>query len=238
MKRHPAMAASICPGSKGESPESLATQIAAARPPTGTVQHLELTAGALPARASGRPRPASKRAMHTLLLSGSLDRSSTYTLEAEIERLCESGVRELTLDLAQLAGIDFTGAAVIAFRRKWCGRRGCELSVVGGTPEIRLAFTAAGVGELFCDEHADASVDAPDAALDAQDARSAPSDAPMSTAASAPNDESARTIAAITPPTEAGTRIVARRADDDPCAPAPGTGAPATPIEEAAAATV
>ncbi|HEV2982723.1 MAG TPA: STAS domain-containing protein [Solirubrobacteraceae bacterium] len=235
MKRHPAMAANICPGSKGESPESLATQISAARPPTGTVQHLELTAGEARVRASGPP--ATKRTTHTLLLSGSLDRSSTHTLEGEIERLCESGVRAITLDLAQLAGIDFAGVAVVAFRRKWCRRRGCVLSLTRATPEIRRAFEAASAGELLGGEHTDAPVEAPDAPLDAADATNAPADQRI--AAIAANDPSARIIAVATPTPEAGTRIVARCADHDPHAAAQGTGdTPPTPMEEADAATV
>jgi anti-anti-sigma regulatory factor len=192
MKRHPAMAANICPGSKGESPESLATQISAAPPPPDTEPYLELTAGALRVRPLVHQRPAAKRlrAAHTLLLSGTLDRSSTHILEAEIERLCGSGVSEITLDLAQLVGVDFAGAAVIAFRRNWCRRRGCTLSLARCTPAIRLAFSAAGVGDLVSDTR------------------------------------------------DAGTRIVARRADNDPRAPSPDAGAAATPMEEAGAATV
>jgi anti-anti-sigma factor len=221
MKRHQAMAASICPGSQGDSPESLATQNTAARTPTESERHLELTAGAprvrpIVPRQVGARRP---RAAHTLLVSGSLDRSSTHLLEAEIERLYESGIREITLDLTQLAGIDFAGVAVIAFRRKWCRRHGCELGLVRATQDMRRAFEAAGVGELLRDESAgDAPADASDAARELAEARLERPDP--------------RIIAAATPPAAGGARIVARRADEPAC------GEATTPMEEADAATV
>jgi anti-anti-sigma factor len=154
MKRHPEMAARVCPGSQGESRESLATQPSAACNQDTTVQHLELTAGTRrPPRPTARQRPrAQANAVHALLLSGQLDRSSANRLEVEIERLCESGIAEITLDLTQLAAIDLTGVAVIAFRRKWCRRHGCELVLVGVASHIRHTFEAAGATELLCDE--------------------------------------------------------------------------------------
>ena len=148
MKRHPAMAAKICPGSKGESPETLAMQISAAR---NQPHHLELTIGTLRARPAAvhrSPSATGPRSAHALLLSGRLDRSSAHMLEAEIERLCQSEVDELSIDLTELAAIDFTGVAVIAFRQKWCRRHGCQLVLVGATSDVQLAFEAAGVGDL------------------------------------------------------------------------------------------
>jgi anti-anti-sigma factor len=226
MKRHPAMAANICPGTQGESPESLATQTAA-RQPIEPDPHLELTAGALRVRPLVPPRPSAKRrrAAHALLLSGRLDRSSTHLLEAEIERLYESGIREITLDLAQLSGIDFAGVAVVAFRRKWCRRHGCELALVHATPEILSAFESARAGELLSGGHAQRpSADASGVAAGSTGART---DRPA-----------ARIIAAVTKPTAAGRRIIARSADPEPVQPEPAEGASTTPIEEAGAATV
>jgi len=69
--------------------------------------------------------------MHTLVLTGSLDRSSVYTLEAEIERLCEEGV------------------AVIAFRCGLCKRHGYDFALIRGSREIDRAFEKAGVSELL-----------------------------------------------------------------------------------------
>jgi anti-anti-sigma factor len=213
MKRHPGMAANICPGNQGESPDNLATQIAA-HPPPETTQHLELTAGLprLGPPVRGRAPAKRWRAAHTLLLSGRLDRSSTHMLEAEIERLCESGVRQITLDVTHLTGIDFTGVAVIAFRRKWCRRRGCALFIVRAMSDVRLAFEAAGAGGLLDSERADSTTDAPDATITARRVKHA--------------DASGR------------GRVVARDADADLSAAAPVPAATATPVEEADRATV
>jgi anti-anti-sigma factor len=91
--------------------------------------------------------------MHTLVLTGSLDRSSVYTLEAEIERLCEEGVTGITLDLRQLADIDPFGVAVIAFRCGLCKRRGYDFALIRGSRAIQRAFEKAGVSELLPFDH-------------------------------------------------------------------------------------
>jgi anti-anti-sigma factor len=87
--------------------------------------------------------------MHTLVLTGSLDRGSVHTLEAEIERLCEEGVTGITLDLRQLADIDPFGVAVIAFRCGLCRRRGFDFALIRGSRAIQRAFEKAGVSELL-----------------------------------------------------------------------------------------
>src|SRR5665213_1368970 len=43
---------------------------------------------------------------HTLILTGELTHRSAHLLEAEIERLCEQGVTDITLDLRQLTSLD------------------------------------------------------------------------------------------------------------------------------------
>jgi anti-anti-sigma factor len=83
--------------------------------------------------------------VHTLVLTGELDRRSAHTLEAEIERLCEEGVTGITLDLSGLAYIDPIGVAVIAFRCNDCKRRGFEFSLIAGPRSVQRAFAHAGV---------------------------------------------------------------------------------------------
>jgi anti-anti-sigma factor len=82
---------------------------------------------------------------HTLILTGELDRGSATTLEAEIERLCEEGVTNLTLDLRELRRIDSIGATVVAFRSSLCERRGCDVAVIPGAGVIRRALEQAGI---------------------------------------------------------------------------------------------
>jgi anti-anti-sigma factor len=86
-------------------------------------------------------------AMHTLVLTGELDRVSAHTLEAAIEQLCEAGVAGITLDLRRLSRIDSTGVAVIAFRSGSCRRRGHEFALIPGPWFIQRAFALAGLTE-------------------------------------------------------------------------------------------
>lgn len=85
--------------------------------------------------------------MHTLVLLGELNRTSTPTLEAAIEELCETDVAQITLDLSKLTHIDATGVAVIAFRCGWCERHGHEVALISGTRPVQHAFEAAGLAE-------------------------------------------------------------------------------------------
>jgi anti-anti-sigma factor len=81
--------------------------------------------------------------MYKLVLVGELDGSSTATLEAAIESLCEMEVAGITVDLSKLTRIDATGVAVIVFRCGWCERRGYEFAIVAGSHSIQSAFRQA-----------------------------------------------------------------------------------------------
>jgi anti-anti-sigma factor len=83
---------------------------------------------------------------HTLVLAGELDRVSAPVLETEIERLCEAGVKALTLDVRELSTIDSVGVAVIVHRCGWCARRGCRMSLLADTSHVQHAFAEAGAG--------------------------------------------------------------------------------------------
>jgi anti-anti-sigma factor len=84
---------------------------------------------------------------HTLTLIGELDRVSAPTLEAEIERICETPGSSITLDLSKLSYIDATGVAVICFRCTHCLRRGHEVALIAGSPSVHRAFERAGAAE-------------------------------------------------------------------------------------------
>jgi anti-sigma B factor antagonist len=147
MKRHhPPTAEGVRTGSEGDALESVVQHTSSPTNEKTTEQHITLTPGVAAARPAVRERRARKTrgATHTLVLIGELDRASTHTLEAEIERLCDAGISALTLDLSKLSGIDSTGVAVIVFRHKWCGRRGCELALIAGSSAIQHAFELAG----------------------------------------------------------------------------------------------
>lgn len=94
------------------------------------------------------PEPESAR-LHTLILTGELDRGSAQTLEAEIDRLCEEGVAGITLDLRELTYIDSVGVAVIASRCGLCRRRGYEFALIPGSRHIHRVFEQTGVAGLL-----------------------------------------------------------------------------------------
>jgi anti-anti-sigma factor len=98
--------------------------------------------------ASFAPASVSLRT-HTLILTGHLDGGSAHALEAEIERLCDEGVTGITLDLRELAYIDLTGVAVIAFRCGLCQKRGYDFALIPGSRFIHRVFERAGVTDLL-----------------------------------------------------------------------------------------
>ncbi len=86
---------------------------------------------------------------HTLILTGELTHRSAYALEREIERLCEEGVTDITLDLRDLQKIDPVGVAVIAFRCGLCEKRGFGFRLIRGSRGVQGAFEKAGVIEML-----------------------------------------------------------------------------------------
>jgi len=91
---------------------------------------------------------------HTVILTGELTHRSAHALEVEIERLCEQGVTDITLDLRDLTWIDPVGVAVIAFRCGLCEKRGYGFRLIRGSHAVQRAFEQAGVIEIlpFCDD--------------------------------------------------------------------------------------
>jgi anti-anti-sigma factor len=94
---------------------------------------------------------------HTLILTGELTHRSAQALEVEIERLCEEGVTDITLDLRDLVRIDPVGVAVIAFRCGLCEKRGYGFRLIRGSHAVQRAFEEAGVTSLLPFEDHDAA---------------------------------------------------------------------------------
>ena len=86
---------------------------------------------------------------HTLVLTGELTHRSAHSLEVEIERLCEEGVTDITLDMRDLKRIDPVGVAVIAFRCGLCAKRGYGFRLIRGSRAVQRAFEQAGVSEML-----------------------------------------------------------------------------------------
>jgi anti-anti-sigma factor len=159
MKRHRMMATTVVPGSEGGGADTVANQTQTAsggQTPSGRpvrARSLASDGGFVPTSVTTR--------VHTLILTGELDRGSAYAFEAEIERLCEEGVTSITLDLRELTYIDPIGVAVIAFRCRLCQRRGYGFELIPGSRMIQRAFEQAGVaGQLpFKQDDADEAQD-------------------------------------------------------------------------------
>jgi anti-anti-sigma factor len=86
---------------------------------------------------------------HTLILTGELTHRSAHALEVEIERLCEEGVTDITLDMRELTAIDPVGVAVIAFRCGLCEKRGYGFRLIPGSRAVQRAFEQAGLIEIL-----------------------------------------------------------------------------------------
>jgi anti-anti-sigma factor len=100
---------------------------------------------------------------HRLVLTGELTHRSAHALEVEIERLCEEGVTDITLDLRDLTSIDPVGVAVIAFRCGLCEKRGYGFRLIRGPQAVQVAFQRAGLLEMLPFKEADEAVAGPGA---------------------------------------------------------------------------
>jgi anti-anti-sigma factor len=140
-RHHMKMAVSVSTRSDDDAPGNVADQTRNAYNYKRQVHVALGEAGFAPATVAGR--------MHTLVLTGSLDRRSVHQLEIEIERLCEEGVTGITLDLRGLTHIEAIGVAVVAFRCGLCQRRGYDFSLIRGPQVVERAFERAGLSELL-----------------------------------------------------------------------------------------
>ncbi len=113
-----------------------------------------------------RPRPEAAELVltsvdtwnHRLVLTGELTHRSAHALELEIERLCEEGVTDITLDLRDLTSIDPVGVAVIAFRCGLCEKRGYGFRLIRGPQAVQVAFERAGLLETLPFKEAEEAV--------------------------------------------------------------------------------
>lgn len=118
----------------------------AERPPVGG--RMRPTGGAVPIR------PTVLRT-HRLALTGRLDAATATDLEAEVDKLCESGIDELILDLGGLGAVDAIGVKVLAVRAELCRRRGIRVTLERLDGPVRDALAAAGLQGLSNRREAD-----------------------------------------------------------------------------------
>jgi anti-anti-sigma factor len=148
------MTSSVETVDRGSRHETSPTDLAA-RDAQVTVRPKESVKAAVRPERRERQRPlhSVESWRHILRLEGELSHRTAQALEVEIERLCEQGVTDITIDLRGLMGIDPVGVAVIAFRWGLCERRGYGFRLIEGSTGVQREFARAGVLDLlpFCD---------------------------------------------------------------------------------------
>jgi anti-anti-sigma factor len=86
----------------------------------------------------------------TAALRGEFDMGATFTVEPALEdALAAPGLKVLTLDLRELTFIDSTGVGVLLRVHEETERRGIELAIEPGPPEVQRVFAVAGLTEVL-----------------------------------------------------------------------------------------
>jgi len=86
----------------------------------------------------------------TAALHGEFDMAATFTVEPALERLLdEPGLEALTLDLSAVRFVDSTGIGVLVRVADEAQRRGIELAITPGPPEVQRVFAVAGLSDVL-----------------------------------------------------------------------------------------
>ena len=86
----------------------------------------------------------------TAALRGEFDMAATFTVEPALEEAMDApGLEALTLDLGDVTFIDSTGVGVLLRVHEETGRRGIELEIEPGPPEVHRVFTVAGLADVL-----------------------------------------------------------------------------------------
>ncbi len=105
------------------------------------------------ALSAGRPfglETTERNGRARLALSGELDLATAPELEAALTHLCESGVREIEIDLGEIDFIDSTGLRAILVAKDSCAKAGIEFFLVPSRAEHhRRLFELTGLLGLF-----------------------------------------------------------------------------------------
>ena len=82
----------------------------------------------------------------TAALRGEFDMAATFTVEPALENAVGAdGLEALTLDLRKVTFIDSTGVGVLLRIHEEAERRGIELAIEPGPPEVQRVFEVAGL---------------------------------------------------------------------------------------------
>ena len=86
----------------------------------------------------------------TAAVRGDFDMAATFTVEPALETAVGAdGLEALTLDLRNVTFIDSTGVGVLLRIHEEAERRGVELAIEPGPPEVQRVFEVAGLTGLL-----------------------------------------------------------------------------------------
>jgi anti-anti-sigma factor len=86
---------------------------------------------------------------HRLALAGELDLANAEGLVTAVREICETGAKELLLDLRELAFMDSTGLRAIAECMTLARSHDCEFALTHPQEHVRRVFEIAGLQETF-----------------------------------------------------------------------------------------
>jgi anti-anti-sigma factor len=84
-----------------------------------------------------------------IAIAGELDLASSPVLQQEIDRVLQSGVPEVILDLRELDFMDSTGLSVLVRVHHASERAAVRFCLVKGPPQVQRLLTLTGVAERF-----------------------------------------------------------------------------------------
>jgi anti-sigma B factor antagonist len=86
---------------------------------------------------------------HTIVLSGELDVASAAVLEQALADACDSGAREVVLDLSRLEFMDSTGLRAILRGKARCEDHDCAYHLTPAQRPVEQSLTTTGVRALL-----------------------------------------------------------------------------------------
>jgi anti-sigma B factor antagonist len=86
---------------------------------------------------------------HTIVLSGELDVASAAVLEEALADACDSGAREVVLDMSGLEFMDSTGLRAILRGKARCEDHDCDYRLTPAQRPVEQSLTSTGVRGLL-----------------------------------------------------------------------------------------
>jgi stage II sporulation protein AA (anti-sigma F factor antagonist) len=84
---------------------------------------------------------------HVLTLSGELDIGSAQILEDTVEEACDSGAKELVLDLCAIDFMDSMGLRALLHARRTCEASDCDFHLTPASRPVQRVIDAVGLQE-------------------------------------------------------------------------------------------